>query len=222
MLGVSVRIDMSIVTELASKMDLAPVGGDIDQIATVQPCPLDVRMSEAAVRLVASLRSPNDAAILGPGIIREIIYHGLSGPHGQVLVEMLSKGSAASKIRAALEWIHNEYAKPLSVPTMADTFGMSISAFHHSFKQVAGASPLQYLKSVRLHKARLFIKYDGLGAAVTAAKVGYESPSQFSRDFKRFFGHPPNREVVRMKALVGADGPEEVFASSSPQYDGRA
>lgn len=203
MLGLSVRIDMHLVAELANEMELFPSKGEIDFVATVHPCALDISMSNAAIRLLEALRSSKDTKVLGPSIVREIIYHVLSGPHGSALVAMLDKSGSASKIQSALEWIHREYGEPLSVPKMAETVGMSVSSFHHTFKQITGSSPLQYIKAVRLHKARLHIKYDGLGAAVTAAKVGYESPSQFSRDFKRFFGHPPTREAVRKSAMPG-------------------
>lgn len=211
MLGLSVRVDMLLVAELANKMELFPSKGEIDFVATVHPCPLDVPISNAAIRLLEALQSPKDTKVLGPGIVREIMYHVLSGPHGSALVAMLDKGGSASKIQSALEWIHREYGEPLNIPKMAETLGMSVSSFHHTFKQITGSSPLQYIKAVRLHKARLHIKYDGLGASVTAAKVGYESPSQFSNDFKRFFGHPPTREAVRKKAMPGADGAEQEF-----------
>ncbi|MBB6144417.1 AraC-like DNA-binding protein [Silvibacterium bohemicum] len=219
LLGISVRLDMAVVVELASKMGLRPSVGEIDHNSSVHPSPLTALMCDAAVRLLRTLRSPSDAAILGPGIVREIVFHALSGPHGHALVAMANKGGGASKIQAALEWIHREYAEPLNAPKMAEAMGMSVSSFHHSFKEITGSSPLQYLKAVRLHKARLHIKYDGLGAAVAAAKVGYESPSQFSRDFKRFFGHPPTRESVRREALIGVDGAEDEFKSSSPRFE---
>ncbi len=211
MLGLSIRVDMLQVAEIANEMDLLPSKGQIDFVATVHPCALDVPISNAAIRLLEALQSPKDTRVLGPGIVREIIYHVLSGPRGAALVAMLDKGGSASKIQSALEWIHREYGEPLHIPKMAETLGMSVSSFHHTFKQITGSSPLQYIKAVRLHKARLHIKYDGLGASVTAAKVGYESPSQFSLDFKRFFGHPPTREAVRKKAMPGADGAEEAF-----------
>ncbi len=215
MLGISVRLDSTVVTELASKMGMPPGEDVIDRYASVQPCPLDDFMSDAAIRLLETLRSQNDATILGPGIVREIVYHALAGPHGRALVAMLNRSGSISKIQAALQWIHREYPEPLNAPKIAEALGMSVSSFHHSFKQITGSSPLQYLKAVRLHKARLYIKYDGLGAAVTAAKVGYESPSQFSRDFKRFFGYPPTREFVRKEVLIGTDGPEDEFVSLS-------
>ena len=214
MLGLSVRVDMLLVAELANKMELYPSKGEIDFVATVHPCALDIPISRAAIRLLEALQSPKDTKVLGPGIVREIIYHVLSGPHGSALVAMLDKGGSASKIQSALEWIHREYREPLNIPKMAETLGMSVSSFHHTFKQITGSSPLQYIKAIRLHKARLHIKYDGLGAAVTAAKVGYESASQFSSDFKRFFGHPPTRESVRERAMPGADGAEEEFTRS--------
>src|SRR5262249_53625646 len=99
---------------------------------------------------------------------------------------------------------------PLEVAQMAGESGMSISAFHHTFKAVTATSPLQYLKSIRLHKARMLMVHDGLGAAVAANRVGYESPSQFSREFKRYFGNAPTEEVLHLRRMLGVDTPENV------------
>jgi AraC-like DNA-binding protein len=100
--------------------------------------------------------------------------------------------------------MHSRYTEPLNVARMAEENGMSVSAFHHNFKAVTASSPLQYLKSVRLHKARMLIFHDGLGAALAADRVGYESASQFSREFKRFFGNRPMEESKRIRESFGA------------------
>jgi AraC-like DNA-binding protein len=215
MLGLSVRIDLEVVTELAGKMRLPPREDGVNR-AAVQLCPMELPISDAAVRLLECLLSPDDSAILGPEIVREIIYHALSGPHGLTLVTMLNRSGTTSRIQAALEWIHREYAEPLIAPKMAEALDMSVSSFHHSFKEVTGSSPLQYLKAIRLHAARRHIKYDGFGTAVAAAKVGYESPSHFSRDFKRFFGYPPVRELVRKEAITGSEGAKDPYSPWSP------
>src|SRR5687768_15998861 len=104
---------------------------------------------------------------------------------------MVERNSQAAQINAALQWVHAHYAEPFSVARLADDVAMSVSAFHHQFKALTGSSPVQYLKPVRLHKARVLIVNEGIGAAIAASAVGYESPSQFSREFKRFFGASP-------------------------------
>jgi AraC-like DNA-binding protein len=199
LLGVSVRMDLSLISELAVKMDLERKH---ETAAVADGCiratPLDLKMSDAVVRLLECLQSPIDASVLGPGIIREIAYHALCGPRGGALFAMLNRSGPSGRIYAVLQRIHTEYTEPLNVTRMAEEVGMSVSAFHHSFKAITSTSPLQYVKSVRLHKARMLIMHEGLGAALAADRVGYESPSQFSREFRRFFGATPMEESRRV------------------------
>jgi AraC-like DNA-binding protein len=165
-------------------------------------------MSDAIVRLLVCLHAPVDAAVLGRGIVREIAYYALCGPEGGALLTMLTRWGPLAQIHAVLHRMHSRYTEPLNVARMAEETGMSISAFHHNFKAVTGSSPLQYLKSVRLHKARMLILHDGLGAALAADRVGYESASQFSREFKRFFGNRPTEESKRIRASFGEPAAE--------------
>lgn len=171
-------------------------------------------MSDAIVRLLECLRSPVDAAVLGPGIVREIAYHGLCGPQGDALFAMLARNGPLAQIHAVLHRMHIRYTEPLNVTRMAEEIGMSVSAFHHNFKAVTASSPLQYLKSVRLHKARMLIMHEGLGAAIAADRVGYESASQFSREFKRFFGNRPMEESKRVREIFGVIAPEDARAEA--------
>lgn len=210
MLGVSVRLDMALISELACRIELRRGPDSEDIQSSICATPLDIHMSDAAVRLLECLRSPVEAEILGPGIVREIAYRVLCGPQGNALVAMLNRNGQLAQIYAMLQQIHRKYAEPLNVPSMAEEIGMSISAFHHNFKAVTATSPLQYLKAVRLHKARLLMRFEGIGAAIAAERVGYESPSQFSREFKRYFGHNATDEFVRLRVMFGADGPERV------------
>lgn len=208
LLGVLVGVERSLISELAIKMDVRR-RPEAAADGCIRATPVDARMSDAVVRLLECLRSPADAAVLGPGIVREITYHGLCGPQGGTLLAMLGRNGQLAQIHAVLHRMHTRYTEPLNVTRMAEEIGMSVSAFHHNFKAVTASSPLQYLKSVRLHKARLLIMHEGLGAAIAADRVGYESASQFSREFKRFFGNRPMeeskrvRETFRMAAPVG-------------------
>ncbi|WP_158792062.1 AraC family transcriptional regulator [Granulicella sp. L60] len=191
-LGLSVRVGLPTLLELMHKLGMQ--GAKVNQSDNILPTALDLEMSEAILRLLGCLASEADAAILGPGVVRELIYRVLIGPRGGELRSMLNRTNQSGKIFAALEWIHRNYQRPLTIPEIANEVCMSVSAFHHSFKEITGSSPLQYIKSVKLQRARLHIKYDRLGAWMAAAKVGYESPSQFSRDFKRYFGYTPTEE----------------------------
>lgn len=204
MLGVSVGVSPSVVSDLAIRMQPRPRIVPVDAAGCVDATPLDPAMSDAAVRLLECLRSPVEAEILGPGIVREIVYRALCGPQGYLLLAMVGRQGHAAQINAALQWMHARYAEPFSVAQIADGVGMSVSAFHHQFKALMASSPVQYLKSVRLHKARTLIIDQGTGAAVAATSVGYESASQFSREFKRFFGASPSEEARRIRALVAA------------------
>lgn len=197
LLGVSVRMDIGLISELAITMDAGRKQEAVNSDGCIRATPLDSRMKGAIVRLLECLRSPADARVLGQGIIREIAYHALCGPQGGALLAMLNRSGPMGQIHAVLNRIHTRYTEPLNISRMAEEAGMSVSAFHHSFKAVTANSPLQYLKSVRLHKARMLILHEGLGAALAADKVGYESASQFSREFKRFFGNRPMEESRR-------------------------
>jgi AraC-like DNA-binding protein len=199
-LGISIRIGLPILLELMHK--LGKQGDKVSQSEMASPAPLNLEMSEAVIRLLRSLESDTDAKILGPSVVRELIYRVMIGPRGAALRSMLNRTHQSGKIYSALEWIHRNYQRPLNIPDIANEVCMSVSAFHHSFKEITGSSPLQYIKSVRLQRARLHIKYDRLGAWIAGAKVGYESPSQFSRDFKRHFGYSPTEEDSGRKPRV--------------------
>ena len=202
MLGLSVRVAPSLVSDLASRMPPQRREMPAEGPECVEATPLELEMSNAALRLVECLCAPIDADILGPGIVREIVYRALCGPQGHLLLAMVGRQGQTAQINTALRWMHARYAEPFSVSQMADEVGMSVSAFHHRFKAATANSPVQYLKSVRLHKARDLIVNDGAGAAQAALSVGYESASQFSREFKRFFGASPIDEARRLRALV--------------------
>jgi AraC-like DNA-binding protein len=222
LLALSVRMEIGVISELAATMDASLTRQSADTLSCVHATPLDAALGDAAVRLLECLRAPVDAAVLGPAIQREITYRVLSGPRGETLFAMLGRNGQTAQIYAVLRRMHARCAEPLNVARVAAEVGMSVSALHHHFKAVTCTSPVQYLKAVRLHKARMLILHDGVGAAVAADRVGYESPSQFSREFKRFFGRSPIEESKRVHAMSGLNsvGYEQLTGAALARGEG--
>ncbi|EDV7134404.1 MULTISPECIES: AraC family transcriptional regulator [Salmonella] len=158
----------------------------------------------AVERLLDVMERPLDARILGKQIIREILYHVLMGPRGGALLALVSRQTHFSLISRVLKQIEMKYTENLNVEQLAAEANMSVSAFHHNFKAVTSTSPLQYLKSYRLHKARMMMIHDGMKASAAAMRVGYESASQFSREFKRYFDVTPGEDAARMRTMQGS------------------
>lgn len=154
---------------------------------------------DAAIRLVRLLGRPRDIPVLSPMIQREILYRLLTDEPGGQLHQIGVAGSQAQRIRHAVRWLQWNYAKPLRIEEMARTVSMSPSGLHHSFKAVIGMSPLQYQKRLRLQEARRLMLAEVTDAATAGYRVGYESPSQFSREYSRLFGAPPARDVARLR-----------------------
>lgn len=162
--------------------------------------PMDAALAATVRRLVQTLASPAETAILGPGLLRELYYRVLTGEQGAAIRLALAQRGKSGQIVKVLRRIHMAYREDLSVAQLAAEAGMSVPTFHGHFRTVTGTSPVQYLKSTRLHQARLLMVRSDKPAAVAAAEVGYESASQFGREFKRLFGLTPLQEARRMKS----------------------
>lgn len=202
LLGMAIRIDLGVVAELLMALDQA---GTYAQVMPkgIYATPLDDCLGDAVQRLLEVLAGPAvEAKLLGPSIMREIYFRVLTGSQGGALRAALAHHSQFGKVAKALRRIHHEFNDDLDVASLASEAGMSPAAFHAHFKAVTQTSPIQYLKTTRLHRARLMMVQDGLNAAVAATRVGYESASQFSREFKRLFGRSPVEETRFMKSLL--------------------
>ncbi len=198
-LGLSVGVDTAVLGEIMVEMgEPARQNSAVSGLSVGRMSP---ELRDAALRLLACLQSDEDSRILGRQVVREIIYRVLGDEQGDVLRSLTGVHGSFSQIAQALRRIHTDYHTPLDVSTLAQTAGMSVSVFHQHFKTVTAISPLQYIKSIRLFKARLLMAQDGLTAKSAAGEVGYASPSQFSREFKRFFGSSPAQEVSRVRDL---------------------
>jgi AraC-like DNA-binding protein len=201
LLGLSIAVTPVLVAELLVQIENPPADADTRPQA-IESAAVDDALSDAAVRLLECLHSPDEARILGPQIIREITYRALTGPLGANLRGLAAPQSHFGQITRVLNRIHADYARAHDVETLAREAGMSVSTFHAHFKSVTASSPLQYLKTIRLHKARMLMVHDGLSAAGAALQVGYESASQFSREFKRHFGGAPAAIAAELRASL--------------------
>ncbi len=203
LLGIYICIDMAQLHDLIGRMgiEMEPVnGGDKSLPKGIGPAVMDKDMKDAAVRLVKCLQSETEARILGPGLVREILYRALCGAQAPVLYSLAMHSGTFSQVARALKFIQNEYAGKMDVEQLASRARMSSSAFHRAFKEVTSESPMQYLKKIRLNRARDLMVQENMKAYIAADRVGYESSSQFSREFKRYFGQTPAEMVREMRA----------------------
>lgn len=160
---------------------------------------IDPHLLDAVARLVALLETPRDIDMLAPLVLREITYRVLTGEQGPRLRQIAAEGGQARRIATAIDWLRRNFDRPLRIEDAARAVHLSPSAFHHHFKAVTAMSPLQYQKRLRLQEARRLMASEALDAATAAYRVGYESPSQFNREYRRLYGEPPRRDVARLR-----------------------
>jgi AraC-like DNA-binding protein len=161
---------------------------------------IDQPLLDAVTRLARLLDTPKDIKILAPLIMKEIIYRVLQGEHGGMLKQIAIEGSSTHQISDVIEHIMNNYEKSFKIEELAEIANMSVSSLHRHFKEVTAMSPIQYQKRLRLQEARSLLLSESADAADVSFRVGYESPSQFSREYSRMFGLPPKEDINRLKA----------------------
>ena len=200
-LAFSLKLEMPVVRELLSREEIqvAEAPSDSPAMATGETT---AEFLSACCRLVDLLNTPRDIPFLSSLIQREIIYRVLQSAEGARLRAIATLGEQSHRTAKAIAWIGVNYAKPLRVEDLADIAGMGVSTLHHHFRVLTAMSPLQYQKQLRLQAARGRMLMDGLDAASAAFEVGYESASQFNREYSRFFGQPPMRDV-KARRLAG-------------------
>lgn len=194
-LAVSLTLDRAVIASLLEKTPLSAGEGDGYSVAATTPELLD-----AWVRLMRLMERPEDIPVLAPVYEREVLYRVLQGPQGWMLRDIATPGAALSGVHAAARWMREHFDQPASIDDLASLAAMSVSAFHRRFKAVTSMTPLQFHKTIRLIRARSLMVTEGLGAAAASDRVGYESPSQFNREYARLFGRPPRRDA---EALIG-------------------
>jgi AraC-like DNA-binding protein len=198
-LALSLKLEMPVVRELFSREEIrvAEAPSDSPGMATGETT---VEFLSACCRLVDLLDTPQDIPFLSGLIQREIIYRILRSAEGARLRAIATLGEQSHRTAKAIAWIGANYAKPLRVEDLADIAGMGVSTLHHHFRVLTAMSPLQYQKQIRLQAARGRMLMDGLDAASAAFEVGYESASQFNREYSRFFGQPPMRDIRTLRS----------------------
>lgn len=153
-------------------------------------------------RLIDLMAEPKDIPILAPIIQREILYRLLVGDQGARLRQIASAGSQSQQVARAIDWLKSNFTRPLRIDDLASQVNMSPSTFHHHFRTLTSMSPLQYQKWLRLNEARRLMLTENTDAATAAFNVGYESPSQFSREYSRLFGAPPLRDITNLRQIA--------------------
>lgn len=195
-LAVSLTLEPTIVANLLADIP-KPAGGDLYSPG-FSIAPVTDELLDAWVRMLRLMERPADVAALAPAYEREILYRVLQGPHGWMLRDIAAPGTALSRVGIAIQWIRTNFTLPLRVEALAQMAALSVSAFHRHFKAVTALSPLQYQKRIRLLHARaLLIAGEGNTTSV-AFGVGYESATQFSREYSRFFGLPPSKDTLQI------------------------
>ena len=200
-LGLTIQVDRTTLADLMFAIDqsdnevpAAPKG--------MMTTRMDARLRDTVLRLLETLGSPLEARVLGPAIVREICFRVLMGEQGAAMRAALTGQGQFGRIAKALRRIHSDYAASIDVGMLAAEASMSVPAFHVHFKSVTHCSPIQYVKSARLHQARLLMARSDMTAQAACAQVGYESASQFSREFKRFFGRSPSQEADALRRYL--------------------
>jgi AraC-like DNA-binding protein len=208
-LAVSLTLDPRVIATLLS--DLPSPGsqatGASFSVAAVTPELLD-----AWARMLRLMDRPGDIPALAPAYEREILYRLLQGPHEALLRDIATPSTTLARINLAIQWIRQHFAEPLRVEALATMAAMSPSAFHRHFKSATALSPIQFQKRIRLLQARLLLISGGLKASDVAFDVGYESATQFTREYARFFGAPPAKDAARIFRHLQRLGSEGVAA----------
>jgi AraC-like DNA-binding protein len=195
-LAISLSLDPAVI---ASTLDGLPEFGTEEQASEFSVSTATPELIDAWLRMMRLVDRPKEAAVLAPMIEREILFRVLQGPQGDMLRQMARTESRLSQVRKAIDWIRMHYAEPFLVEPLAGMTGMSVAAFYRHFRAVTAMTPIQYQKRLRLLAARRMLLFETRDAAAIAFSVGYESASQFSREYARMFGLPPVRDMARFK-----------------------
>jgi AraC-like DNA-binding protein len=209
--GMRLNLDPALVASVMMEAGAETRKGDAN-VKAIGVNPVDADLLDAVIRLVRLVDRPDEQKILAPLIKREIVYRLLAGGEGARLAHLVASSQGDTRrISRAIGRLREHYKEALKIEDMARELGMSVSGFHHHFKSVTAMSPLQFQKQIRLQEARRLMLGEDLDAASAGHRVGYEDPAYFSRDYKKLFGAPPQRDIARLRgSLEPVDTPARV------------
>ncbi|MGM4984431.1 MULTISPECIES: AraC family transcriptional regulator [Rhizobium] len=202
LLAIYLEFDMQMAAEIAMQVE-KHAGPAIAKPIGLLSSKMSEDIEGVLLRLLTMLGSPIEVAVLGGFILRELHYRVMSGPQGGAVIAALQRKGTSGKLVESVAWLRKNYAVEIAVADLAKSVGMSVPSYHVHFKDLTGSSPMQYVKALRLHEARLMIARRSGTIADVAASVGYVSPAQFSRDFKRHFGRTASEEVKWVQHHLG-------------------
>ncbi len=199
-LSIRVDLDPALVVDvlMESGIDLAKTASSV---RAMNVSAIDADLLDTSLRIVRLLDDPGDERVLLPLLKREIVFRLLKGNQAERLAHLF-EGSESRRVSKAIETLRENFDRPLRIESIARELGMSVSSFHHHFKSVTAMSPLQFQKQLRLQEARRLMLGEDLDAASAGFRVGYEDPSYFSRDYKKHFGAPPQRDIARLRTGI--------------------
>lgn len=197
-LAVGIPLDRAMIAELMLEMG-DPVG-ETPPTRGLAVSDIDADLLDTVIRLVRLLDRPDEAVVMAPMIRRELMWRLLRGERGDMMRQIGSDGGRPDQVRRAIRWLRENFAAPMRIEDLAGVAGMSETSLHRHFKAVTAMSPLQYQKQLRLQEARNLLLSRGRDVAGVGFAVGYDSPSQFSREYARLFGEPPGRDLDRLRA----------------------
>ena len=212
--AVSLVLDPALLAELAAT--LPPVRENAENGIGITINPMSAALRDTLLRLLSLLDTPADIPVLGPLVERELLYRLLQGPQGRLLRQIAQPDGALGSIRRAVAWIRDNYSARLRIEALCDASGMSRASLHRHFKSMTGLSPIQYQKQLRLQEARQLLLAGEHRASDVAFAVGYESASQFSREYLRQFGAPPARNVREIRQAIGEPFLNTTASTSPP------
>lgn len=202
-LGMTIEFDVPVLREVLQQLRNPPVPS-----AVTSPCvfvgQVDDALADCVTRLARMAQTPDAVPVLYPAAMRELYYRLLTGPHGSEISKLALPETQAERVARAIHYLRDHFNEPLRVEQLAEVARMSPSSFHQHFKAMTSLTPVQYQKQLRLLEARRLMVSDNVNVSEAAYQVGYESASQFSREYTRSFGVPPKRDVTNFKALLAA------------------
>lgn len=208
-LCISLAVDSALLTRLAAEVPVSLKSTDTGSMRGISVENVDIAVLSAFSRLIDLLDTPKLIPLLSPIIIKEIYYRMLLGPQGDFLRRFHTLGSQSMHIAKAVAWLRDNYRSPFQVEDLARRVHMATSTFHRHFKEVTGLTPLQFHKRLRLFEAQRLMLSERMDAASAGFAVGYESPTQFNREYKRLFGDPPHKNIARIKSSSLGEGKEK-------------